>query len=204
MPRKRVAEPQPFIIRESAIQGRGGFATRAIRKGERIAEYLGERISWKEADSRYDDTGMGRHHTFLFSVTSRTVIDGAVDGSEARFINHSCGPNCEAVDDHGRIFIEAIRGIRDGEELTYDYAYERDAAHTDEDEALYSCRCGSGKCRGTILAPPVKKVSHAGHVAARRSHRDDKRVGEPERDTLPPSTSGRKSNPRRTVRGVST
>ncbi|MEP7346543.1 MAG: SET domain-containing protein-lysine N-methyltransferase, partial [Gemmatimonadaceae bacterium] len=140
MSMKRVAEPQPFIIRESAIQGRGGFATRAIRKGERIAEYLGERISWKEADRRYDDTTMGRHHTFLFSLTSRTVIDAAVDGSDARFINHSCGPNCEAVDDRGHIYIEALQNISKGAELTYDYAYERDATHTDEDESLYACR----------------------------------------------------------------
>ncbi|MGQ0537394.1 MAG: SET domain-containing protein, partial [Gemmatimonadaceae bacterium] len=102
------AEP-PFAIRRSRIQGRGAFATRRIKKGERLIEYLGERISWKEADRRYADAHMRRHHTFLFAVTRRTVIDAAVAGNDARFINHSCEPNCEAVDENGRIFIEALR-----------------------------------------------------------------------------------------------
>ncbi len=77
--KKQVADPQPFAVRRSTIQGRGCFASRDIRKGERIAEYQGERISWKEADTRYDDDAKRRHHTFLFAVTTRTVIDGAVN-----------------------------------------------------------------------------------------------------------------------------
>ncbi len=162
---------QPFEIRESAIQGRGAFATRSIRKGERVAEYIGERISWKEADRRYDDTQMKRHHTFLFSVTSRTVIDGAVRGNDSRFINHSCAPNCEAVDDGGRIFIESLRAIAEGEELTYDYAFERDDTHTAEDEALYACHCGAVACRGTILEPPKVPLPHSHHSAARHVRR---------------------------------
>ena len=96
MPKKPLADPQPFVVRRSGIQGKGGFATRLIKKGERIAEYVGERISWKEADRRYDDEGMRRHHTFLFSVNSRTVIDAATQGGDSRFINHSCDPNCPA------------------------------------------------------------------------------------------------------------
>lgn len=169
---KPVADPQPFAVRRSTIQGRGCFAVREIRKGERIAEYEGERITWKEADRRYDDEGMRRHHTFLFAVTSRTVIDGAVGGSDARFINHSCDPNCEAVDDRGRIFIEAVRRIAPGEELFYDYAYARDESTTEEDEQLYLCKCGSAKCRGTILEPPPrrKKLPKTHHVAARHPH----------------------------------
>ena len=174
MPRTPVADPQPFVVRRSGVQGRGGFATRGIRKGERIVEYQGERISWKTADLRYDDQGMGRHHTFLFSVTSRTVIDGAVQGNDARFINHACDPNCEAIDDGGRIFIEAVRDIEDGDELFYDYAYARDATTTEEDEKLYVCRCGSPKCRGSILEPPPKsrskKLPKTHHVAARHPH----------------------------------
>src|SRR5690242_18595937 len=94
-----------FELRRSSIQGRGAFATRAIRKGTRIIEYTGERISPQEADRRYDDGGMGRHHTFLFSIDSKTCIDAAVDGNDARFINHSCAPNCEAIDEKKRIFI---------------------------------------------------------------------------------------------------
>jgi len=171
MPGKPVADAQPFRIRRSSIQGKGAFATRDITKGERIAEYGGERITWKEADRRYDDTGMRRHHTFLFAVTARTVIDGAVNGTDARFINHSCDPNCEAVDDRGRIFIEAIRDIAAGEELFYDYAYARDETTTVEDERLYACRCGTSKCRGTILeAPKRKALPRTHHAAARHPH----------------------------------
>ena len=146
-----------FELRQSAIQGRGGFAIRAIPKGTRIIEYIGERISHDEADKRYDDGGMGRHHTFLFSIDTKTVIDAAVDGNEARFINHSCAPNCEAIDERKRIYIEAIRDIAKGEELTYDYAYERDGTEDEEWERLYMCKCGAPTCRGTILAPQKKR-----------------------------------------------
>lgn len=177
---KVVAMPQPFVVRRSSIQGRGGFATRDIRKGERIVEYVGERISWKQADERYDDEGMRRHHTFLFAVTSRTVIDGAVDGNDSRFINHACDPNCEAVDDKGRIFIEAIRPIAAGEELFYDYAYARDETTTADDEAHYVCKCGSPKCRGSILEPPPKKSARlpkTHHAAARHPHEQVGKAG---------------------------
>ena len=94
-----------FVLRRSPIQGRGAFATRPIKRGTRIIEYTGERISPEEADRRYDDGGMGRHHTFLFSVDSKVCIDAAVNGNDARFINHSCAPNCEAVDERKRIYI---------------------------------------------------------------------------------------------------
>ena len=172
MPTKPVADPQPFIVRRSSIQGRGGFASRNIAAGERIVEYGGERISWKEADTRYDDDAQRRHHTFLFAVTSRTVIDGAVQGNDARFINHSCDPNCEAIDDEGRIYIEALRDIAAGEELYYDYAYARDESTTAEDEKLYMCRCGTAACRGSILEPPKQKkeLPKTHHVAARHPH----------------------------------
>lgn len=171
MAKKLVAEPQPFAVQRSGIQGKGAFATRPIRKGERVAEYVGERISWKTADARYDDEGMKRHHTFLFSVNSRTVIDAAIDGNDARFINHSCAPNCEAVDEKGRIFIEAIRAIPVGGELFYDYAYARDKDTTEEDEQLYLCLCGSPKCRGTILESRKKaKRATPHHAAARHPH----------------------------------
>jgi SET domain-containing protein len=146
-----------FELRRSKIQGRGAFAIRPIKRGTRIIEYTGERISHEEADRRYDDSGMGRHHTFLFSIDRKTVIDAAVNGNEARFINHSCGPNCEAIDDNKRIFIEAIRDIALGEELTYDYGYERDGTEDEAAERLYMCKCGAPNCRGTILAPKKKR-----------------------------------------------
>jgi uncharacterized protein len=144
----------PFELRESPIAGRGAFATRPIRKGARIIEYTGERISNAEADRRYDEERMASHHTFLFTLNSRTVVDAAVDGNESRFINHSCVPNCEAVIEDGkRIYIEALRDIPVGEELVYDYQYERTDDHTADDERFYACQCGAPGCRGTILLP---------------------------------------------------
>ncbi len=147
-------EPNPYVeLRTSAIQGTGAFATRNIKKGTRIIEYLGQRISWRTADKRYDDESMKRHHTFLFTVDDKLCIDGAVNGSDARFINHSCDGNAEATNERKRIFIDARKNIKAGEELLYDYQYERTDEHTEEDEKFYACRCGSRKCRGSILAP---------------------------------------------------
>ena len=145
-----------FSIRTSKIQGKGAFATRRIPKGARIIEYLGECIDEAEADIRYPDDEMGRHHTFLFSIGDGTrVLDAGPLDWAAKYINHSCDPNCEAIEEEdGRVFISALKNIPDGAELLYDYAYERTAEHTEADEQLYVCRCGSPKCRGTIMAPP--------------------------------------------------
>jgi hypothetical protein len=135
----------------SPINELGVFARGAIARETRIIEYTGEVISEAEGDRRYDDRAMERHRTFLFALADGRCIDGAAGGSDARFINHSCDPNCEAVEVDGGIWIDAIRPIAAGEELTYDYAYEWDEG----DEALtsfYSCRCGAPVCRKTILA----------------------------------------------------
>jgi SET domain-containing protein len=147
----------PFEIRRSAIQGRGAFATRRIRKGERVIEYTGERITNAEADKRYDDDRMRRHHTYLFTLTQRTVVDGGAGGNASRFINHSCEPNCEAVIEDGHIWIRALRTIAKGRELTYDYQYERVSDDDEADERKYPCRCGARRCRGTILLPKRRK-----------------------------------------------
>ena len=145
-----------FELRSSPIHGQGVFALRRIRKGKRLIEYIGERITPEAADLRYDDDAMDSPHTFLFTVDAQTIIDAAVGGNEARFINHSCDPNCEAVDDGGRIFIETIRNIRPGEELVYDYHLERDGRWRKEWEGRYACRCGAPNCRGTLLVKPRK------------------------------------------------
>lgn len=153
---RRTRDELPFEVRRSQIQGRGAFATRRIRPGQRIIEYTGERISRDEGDRRYDDEHMGRHHTFLFALEDGSVLDAAVGGNEARYLNHSCDPNCQAIEEDGRIYIEALRNISPGAELVYDYAYERTDDHTEEDERLYVCRCGAKNCRGSILAPKRK------------------------------------------------
>jgi uncharacterized protein len=142
-----------FEVRDSLIQGKGAFAKKRIPAGTMIIEYIGDVITHEEADRRYDDESMERHHTFLFAVDDEICIDGVDEGNEAKYINHSCDPNCEPRVEDKRVFIYALRDIEQGEELFYDYAYERDEDDDDESEKLYACRCGNAKCRGTILAP---------------------------------------------------
>ena len=151
----------PFAIRRSPIQGKGAFATRHIPRGTTLVEYAGERLTPEESDARYPDDPTERHHTFLFAIDDDIVIDAAVDGNDARFINHSCDPNCDAVIEDGRIWIEAIRDIEPGEELAYDYAYELkpDERHTPKAKLRYPCNCGAHKCRGTMLVS--KRTRHA-------------------------------------------
>ena len=146
-----MAEDRPFKIRKSPIQGRGAFATRPIPKGTTLVEYAGERLTPAQADARYPDVPGERHHTFLFAIDDDIVIDAAVGGNLARWINHSCEPNCDAVIEDGRIWIEAIRDIQPGEELAYDYAYELAERHTPEAKRRFPCNCGSKRCRGTLL-----------------------------------------------------
>ena len=144
-------------VRPSSIQGLGGFATGAIHEGTRIIEYTGERITPTEADRRYNDDATDHPRVLLFSVDSRTVIDAAVRGNEAQFINHSCEPNCAAVTDNRRIYIEALRDIEPGEELVYDYNLTRQDDDSPNMEERYACHCGAPTCRGTMLTPKAKK-----------------------------------------------
>jgi SET domain-containing protein len=148
-----------YVVRQSDIHGRGVFAARRIRKGTRIVEYTGERIDNDEADRRYDDSRMKRHHTFLFTLDSDTCIDGAISagGGDASYINHSCDPNCEAIITGKKIFIHARRTIEPGEELAYDYQYERTGENDAELEKFYFCKCGAANCRGSIMKPEKKK-----------------------------------------------
>lgn len=149
-------KPRPFALRTSAIAGRGAFATRTIPRGACIAEYKGERIDQEEADRRYPEDTDEPHHTFLFTLSDDVVVDGAVGGSTARFMNHSCDPNCEAVIEDDRIWIYALKTIREGQELVYDYQFILEEPHTPAAKRRYPCRCGAKNCRGTILAKKRK------------------------------------------------
>jgi len=153
-----------FEVRRSPIHGRGGFATRSIPRGTRIVEYTGERITHSEADARYDDSRGPRHHTFLFTVDRETVVDAAVGGNAARFINHSCEPNCRPVIEGGRVYIVAARDIDPEEELAYDYAYAREGSPDEQREERYACRCGARRCRGTMLSPRRAGTRGSRHV----------------------------------------
>jgi uncharacterized protein len=145
-----------FEVRSSRVHGHGVFALRRIRKGARVIEYLGDRVSHEVADTRYEDKDPRDGHTFLFTVDAKTVIDAGVGGNDARFINHGCDPNCEAVDIGKRIFIEATRTIQPGEELAYDYGIQRDDDDPPDVDTIFACRCGAAKCRGSMLEPKKK------------------------------------------------
>jgi len=173
-----------FVIRSSKIQGKGAFATRRIRKGERIIEYLGECIDADESDIRYPDGEMGRHHTFLFSIGDGTrVLDAGPLEWPAKYVNHSCDPNTEAIEEEdGRVFVHALRAIEQDQELLYDYAYERTPEHTEEDEQLYKCLCGSPKCRGSILALPKPKKVKKGKAKKAKKDKDKKDKDKKDKD----------------------
>ncbi len=137
--------------RRSSIHGMGVYVVEPIRAGETIVEIVGERISSEESDRRYEEKDTEPGHTFMFYVDEDTVVDCGVNGNVSRFINHSCEPNCEAVDDDGRIFLEALRDIEVGEELVFDYRLTWDSGDDPEDLKIYLCRCGARSCRGTML-----------------------------------------------------
>jgi SET domain-containing protein len=138
-------------VRNSPIHGRGVFAVNAIAKGARILEYTGERMSHAKADRLYGDLHEGSSHTMLFAATDKIVIDATKRGGPARWINHSCAPNCEANEEEGRVFIDAIRAIKPGQELSYDYNLVLEERHTAKQKRDHPCHCGARKCRHTLL-----------------------------------------------------
>ena len=152
--RKRSPRNRWLVLRRSRIHGRGVYARVDIPEGTRLIEYTGERIGNAEADRRYEDDKMRQHHTFLFILNSRTCVDAAVGGNISRFINHSCDPNCVAWIEGQHIWIDALRDIKAGDELGYEYEYDFLPGYTVEDLEFYGCDCGSRKCRGTIVDVP--------------------------------------------------
>ena len=140
-------------VRRSGVHGKGVFALQDIAEGETIIEYVGEVITWDEAQDRHPHDPSDPNHTFYFHVDEDRVIDALYGGNSSRWINHSCDPNCEAEVEDGRVFIRALRNIRAGEELFYDYGLVIDEPYTPALKKQYPCWCGSKNCRGTLLAP---------------------------------------------------
>lgn len=140
-------------VRRSGVHGKGVFALMPIAKGERIIEYLGEVVTWPEALSRHPHDPSDPNHTFFFHIDDGHVIDAAVGGNAARWINHACSPNCKAEQEDERVFIDARRDIAPGEELFYDYGLVIDERYTAKLKQEYECRCGNARCRRTMLAP---------------------------------------------------
>lgn len=147
-------------VRNSSIHGRGVFAAMDFPAGARVIRYLGKLITHAQADRRYDDS-LDSGHTFLFTLNERYIIDANQQGNSARWINHSCEPNCGAtihVDVNGdeskdQVWIETLRPVAAGEELTYNYGIVLEVPHTRRLKAIWACRCGAPTCTGTLLQP---------------------------------------------------
>jgi hypothetical protein len=137
-----VAETALVCFRQSAIHGIGGFAKADIVAGTRAIEYVGEEITKAESLRRCES-----NNEYIFSLDDMYDLDGNVPWNSARFLNHSCDPNCEAKPDDGCIWIVARRDIRAGEEITFNYGYDL------EDYQEHPCRCGAARCIGYMVAP---------------------------------------------------
>jgi len=159
--------PKRIALRRSPIHGNGVFAVTDIPKGVEIIEYRGRLRTHAQIDRDYADT-TDTGHTFLFTLNDRYVIDANVDGNIARWINHSCKPNCQAVIEENeggdprkdRVLIETIRPLRAGDELTYDYGIDLGERLTPRLKRIWACRCGAPRCIGTMLKPK-RKASRA-------------------------------------------
>jgi uncharacterized protein len=143
--------PKDIIqLMQSSIHHQGVFATAAIQPGQRIIQYLGEKISAEECDRReelYGELGV----TYLFDLENGYAIDGGVNGNIAAYINHSCDPNCVIEFEGDEIWVVARRPIAPGEELAYDYWFEA----ADDEATSIPCCCGASSCRGIINRPRV-------------------------------------------------
>jgi uncharacterized protein len=148
-----------FARRQSPIHGHGVFALQDLAAGTRLIEYRGRRIPAEAVARRFGDTAASGH-TFLFALNAHYYIDGADGGNLARWINHSCDPNCEAmvyvnidgIEARDRVFIQSLRPIRAGEELSFDYAIELSGDINEAALQAWRCRCGAANCRGTMVA----------------------------------------------------
>ena len=141
-----------YTVKQSSIHGKGVYAAQSIARGTLIIEYKGQRIDWQTAQDRHPHDPSQPNHTFYFSLETSDVIDANVRGNSARWINHSCAPNCEAREIDGRVFIHAKRNIKEGAELFYDYGLVLDEPYTEQTKRDYLCLCGAAKCRGMMLA----------------------------------------------------
>jgi len=138
---RAASETHLVAFKDSPIHGLGGFAKTAISRGTRILEYLGKRITKSESLRRCE-----QNNAYIFTLNEEQNLDGNVAWNPARFLNHSCAPNCEAELEDGHIWIIAQRDIQPGEEITFNYGYDL------EDYREYPCRCGSPHCVGYIVA----------------------------------------------------
>lgn len=148
-----------YIVRASTIHGRGVFAARNLPPNYTLIQYRGRLLTHAQADASFNDN-VDSGHTFLFTLNDHYVIDAGAGGNSARWINHSCDPNCQAAileSPHGnpardRIVIQTIRPVQAGEELTYHYGIKLAVPHSKRLKRIWACHCGARNCTGTLLA----------------------------------------------------
>lgn len=138
-------------VRESGIHGKGVFAVRPIKAGDKVLEYKGKIITWRKAQALHPHDPSQPNHTFYFHLDDGHVIDAKQNGNTARWINHSCEPNLEAEQEGMRVFLRALRDIEAGEELFYDYSLVVEGRLTQKLRQEHACLCNSPNCRGTML-----------------------------------------------------
>jgi SET domain-containing protein len=154
-----------LIFKESKIHGLGGFAKMQLPCGTRVIEYVGEKISKQESLRRCE-----ANNQYIFEVNEREDLDGDVDWNPARYINHSCAPNCEVEWDGSHIWLVARRDINAGEEITFNYGYDL------VDYREYPCACGSAECVGFILAEAFFEQLRAKAETRMSSHSHSQRL----------------------------
>jgi len=145
-----------YIVRNSKVHGKGVFARKNIPKGTKIIEYVGNIVSSKEGLRIYEEqlkkskeTGVGA--VYIFQLNRKQDIDGDVPWNPAKYINHSCNPNCKYKIINNHIWIFSIRDIKKGEELNYDYDYDLDNYQD------HLCKCNSKDCLGFIIGKRYRK-----------------------------------------------
>ncbi len=143
-----------WVVKKSQVHGSGIFASTSIKKNTKIIEYIGEKITKSEGDRRSEKRlkkylkSQKTGSVYIFELNKKYDIDGSPLYNKARYINHSCDPNCEVVISNNQIWISSIKKIKKGEELCYDYGYEFD----ENDYTDHVCECGSKRCIGYIIS----------------------------------------------------
>ena len=160
-------------VKKSKIHGSGVFATKRIKKNTKIIEYIGEKVTKSEGDRRSEKrlkkylNSTKDGSVYIFELNSRYDIDGSFLYNKARYINHSCDPNCEVEIFDNQIWIVALRSIKKGEELSYDYGYEFDKS----DFRDHTCKCGTNNCIGFIISSDQwpKYIKHISSINKKRN-----------------------------------
>ena len=142
-----------IVVKKSKLHGKGLFAKRDLKEGTKVIEYVGKKVTKKQSDKiatkQLKKAGENKKlgQVYIFTLNKKYDVDGNYSYNVARLANHSCDPNCDTDIIKGKIYIMALRDIKKGEEITYDYGFEFDK----DDYKDHVCKCGSKNCIGYIV-----------------------------------------------------